>query len=71
MNLALAFLDHLGVVASLDAVKAFESLEWTYFGAVLWKFVFGLQYILWVKLLYSAPTASVWKKDTICELFPP
>lgn len=61
--------DNIGtrVVVSLDAAKAFDSVEWPYLWATLEAFGFGADFIGWVKLLYHAPKARVsvngWLSD--------
>lgn len=47
------------VVISLDAEKAFDRVEWLYLFFTLRKFGFGDGFISWIKLLDSAPLASV------------
>lgn len=46
-----------GVVASLDAEKAFNSVEWELLWQDLEPFNFGPQFISWIKLLYKNPSA--------------
>ncbi|CAJ0952032.1 unnamed protein product [Ranitomeya imitator] len=60
MNLQLRS-DNCGqrVIASLDAHKAFDSVEWGYLWQVLRSMGFGLQFISWIRLMYSMPMARV------------
>uniref|UniRef100_A0A803K2L7 Reverse transcriptase domain-containing protein n=1 Tax=Xenopus tropicalis TaxID=8364 RepID=A0A803K2L7_XENTR len=47
------------IVVSLDAAKAFDSVEWSYLWEVLGGYGLGEQFIQWVKLLYQSPIAKV------------
>ncbi|CAJ0960101.1 unnamed protein product [Ranitomeya imitator] len=60
MNLQLKA-DNCGqrVIASLDAHKAFDSVEWGYLWQVLRRMGFGPQFISWIQLMYSMPMARV------------
>lgn len=51
--------DNVGarLLLSLDANKAYDSMEWRYLWAVLEKFGFG--FISWVRLMYSHPQAFI------------
>lgn len=57
------------VIVSLDAEKAFDRVEWEYLFITLKKFGFPEDMISWVKLLYSAPVASVRTNNVFSEYF--
>lgn len=46
-------------VLTLDAQKAFDSIEYPYLFEVLSRFGFGPNFINWVKIIYAAPKSSV------------
>lgn len=60
--------DSPGVVASLDAEKAFDS-EWEFLWQVLDKFNFGPKFISWVKLIYRQPSASIRTNGVLSPSF--
>ncbi len=57
-------------VFSLDAEKAFDSLEWNYMWAVLQCFGFGEHFVSMIKTLYHSPAASVITGNIISPSFP-
>lgn len=44
-----------GVIYSLDAEKAFDSVEWEYLWEVLRRFGFGYRFLQWLGMPYSSP----------------
>lgn len=46
-------------VCSLDAAKAFDSVEWPFLWAVLKKFGFGPAFVSWIRLFYTTPKARL------------
>lgn len=56
-------------IISLDAEKAFDRVEWDYLFYALEKFGFKSNFISWIKLLYSAPQASIRTNNTQSEYF--
>lgn len=57
------------IVVSLDAEKAFDRVEWGYLYEVMDKFGLDKDFILWVKLLYVSPMASVQTNNTMSPPF--
>lgn len=47
------------IVASLDAEKAFDKVNWTFLFTTLRKFGFGESFIQWITTLYTSPRAAV------------
>lgn len=53
------------VVASLDAEKAFHSVEWEFLWGVLSKFGFRSKFMTWLRMLYASPRARVRMNGTL------
>lgn len=60
LNMQVLVLDHSDrTFLTLDAIKAFDSVEWPYLWAALGKFGLGSIFCQWVWLMYTAPRASI------------
>lgn len=57
------------VIASLDAEKAFDSVEWVYLWEVLKLYGFGRKNLRWLQLLCRAPRARVCTNDWLSRTF--
>lgn len=58
------------VIISIDALKAFDRIEWEYLFSILDQFGFGPYFISWIRTLYSSPLAPVHNIILISEFFP-
>lgn len=58
------------VIVSLDAAKAFDSIEWNFLLTTLAGFGFGPHFIQWVRLLYSEPRSRVSVNGWTSAPFP-
>lgn len=58
------------VVVSLDAAKAFDSVEWDYLWACLARSGFGPNFVRWIRLLYQNPSARVLVNGRVSGAFP-
>lgn len=47
------------IIATLDAEKAFNRVNWKFLFATLRRFGFGESFINWIKILYTSPSATV------------
>lgn len=47
------------IIATLDAEKAFDRVNWAFLISTLQKFGFGESFINWIKIMYTAPSATV------------
>lgn len=57
------------LIATLDAEKAFDKVEWSFLFATLKKFDFPLIFINWIKIFYNCPKASIITNSLVSEPF--
>lgn len=63
-------IDSPAAALSLDALKAFDRLEWPYLWYTLRRLGFGDSYIKWIKVLYAEPVAQVMSGRQVSQPFP-
>lgn len=56
-------------VMTLDAQKAFDSIEWPYLFEALRRFVFGETFVDWIKMTYRSPKSSIITNNIASTLF--
>lgn len=56
-------------ILSVDAAKAFNSVEWPYLWEVMAKFGVGTTFIKWVQLLYASPSARIRINGDLLDTF--
>lgn len=56
-------------LVSLDAAKAFDSIEWPFLTQVLCKFNFGPKFLKWIAMLYNSPRAAVALNGRVSSSF--
>lgn len=57
------------IILSLDAQKAFDRIEYNYLFATLERFGFGATFCSWIKIIYTAPQASIRTNKIISDYF--
>lgn len=68
-HIAVAQQENAGVVASLDAEKAFDSVEWGFLWAVLSKYGFRPRFLTWIQMLYANPRVRVRTNGSLSDSF--
>lgn len=56
-------------ILTLDAHKAFDSIEWAYLFHVLKLFGFGEKFIKWVKMIYRTPKSCIITNNMVSKSF--
>ncbi len=59
--------DKLGILLTLDFMKAFDSLEWKFMFKVMEIFNFGNMFISWIRLLYNNPISYIKNNGYLSE----
>lgn len=59
-----------GALFSLDAYKAFDSIEWQYLWPTMQKFGFGPIFRSWLQMLYSSPKVLISEAGHVSTPFP-
>lgn len=57
------------LIATLDAKKAFDKVEWPFLFAILSRFGFPPYFVNWIKTLYNCPKASIITNQLISNPF--
>ena len=57
------------IIVTLDAEKAFDRVNWNFLFTTLQKFGFGESFINWIKILYTAPSATVTTNGLTSQSF--
>lgn len=57
------------LIATLDAEKAFDRVNWKFLFTTLQKFGFGESFINWIKILYTSPSATVTTNGLTSQSF--
>lgn len=54
-------------VLSLDARQAFDRIEWSYLFKILPRYGFGVNFLKWIRILYTNPAACILTNSTISK----
>ncbi len=57
------------IIATLDAGKAFDRVNWKFLFNTLQNFGFGESFMNWIKILYTSPSATVITNGLISQSF--
>lgn len=61
--------NHNSIIATLDAEKAFDRVNWPFLIHTLHSFGFGESFINWIRTLYTSPTATIITNGQNCQSF--